>query len=426
MAADYNSELIDRLYTTTDSRLAAKFVDEMAEINDPIFIFPILSAFQKFRSSSQSHYFISALMQFQHDRIFDLISPLIPELSHYDIGYTLPLLAQKKYNDMAGLSRIKAAFEKALSDPEVLEYDLQEFADFYRSRGELAAHTEGLQTVFQNPAVDNGARRIAFRYLMNLDVQKEISRITENFPNIKTSRADVIIAKEIAQGEKADLLPLREYISKNGSSAAKEIIHAAEAVEKNRQHAKTERAVAKFKNADLLSEIVTLRENLDRLTQSDARFKTSFFKPFEKLYQQLEPAIDQKQIVSNAIDLRGCIQAINSSALNHGLSEEDARKLIPGIENLTGSLNKLHLFLLARGVPVDVSFFGFRPLNQALSKIAHPEQSSESDRLTVLKRAGLAEDYVAGDWPSMNRRLLSMYRNALSAMYAAALSSKSD
>ncbi|MDD2375827.1 MAG: hypothetical protein PHD23_10800, partial [Eubacteriales bacterium] len=63
MSTSYNSRLIDKLYQENDALKATRIVDEMIEIGEAIFVYPIYSAYKKFKNTSYSHYFISDLTE---------------------------------------------------------------------------------------------------------------------------------------------------------------------------------------------------------------------------------------------------------------------------------------------------------------------------------------------------------------------------
>ena len=99
MATEYNSKLIDDLYQTRSADDAVRVLDEINEIGDPVFVYPIYAAYKRFSSSSSSHFFIDALDVIESREVLTIIVEIVsnPDISSVDFTFALPIFLKYGY-----------------------------------------------------------------------------------------------------------------------------------------------------------------------------------------------------------------------------------------------------------------------------------------------------------------------------------------
>jgi len=235
----------------------------------------------------------------------------------------------------------------------------------------------------------------------------------ENYNLIKNKSSEIVFAKEIIGWSKGILPEIRKKILTEGSERAREIVEEKikkEEEKKEDQKIEIEKKTEyKFKNIDIINEIISTRERVNILSIEQVGFQ--IFNPTELIIKQSTPAETEKELIGYCTYLREVITSINEKVSEHGYSEEDAQKVIPGLA-FNGSLNNLHLYLVSKGYNVNIDFYGFRKLNKIVSKLVH-SGDDKSSLLEVLNETGLNSLYTNEMWQDLHKKILEIYQESL-------------
>lgn len=422
MSVRYNSELIDSLYQAMNAEKASDIADEMKEIGDPIFISPIFAAYKKFRLDSRSHYFLVDLIGFKQPEAIEILKKLATETisGSADISYLIDFCIENNHFPNEFTRQVEAGFYGDLG-LEMDSYNLTPYLQYFLATKKFSEMEEVVISIFEGEEFKLGARATALSYLVKYDTTKYLQHYYENYEKIKGGKAEIIFAKEL-NGWKNGIVPkFNEKIIKEGSERAREIIEEKlkkDKVSEEKKEAEKEKNIErKFSNAEIIMEIASIREKINILTAGDVRFGFPLLVPTELLPKQSAVVEDEHKLIGYAIELRTIVQGINENVAQHGFTPEEAEKHIQGIAK-EGSINNLQLFLISRGVSVDVRLFSIRDINMTLAKLAHPT-GEKKELVEQLQTVGLYDLYRGEDWNSLHKKLLIMYKDSLFSLYEA-------
>jgi len=418
MSVPYNSELIFRLYNETNPRKARAIVEEMVEINDQIFVFPILAVFAKFKDSFYSHYFLSYLMSFNTPETIDNIKKIITEveLKNSWMSYLIDFCIDNEFFPEGFTRQVEHELnEDVRSNPD--GYDLTPYFKYFIAIKQFDK-IEGLViAILEDNDMDITAREAALRYLLKFDAKKYFQYYYDNYQKIQGKQTEIILVREIIKrGWKGTIVErTKELIASNGSERAKEIIQEKEKkdieAEKNQSIKEEELVNKNYANAEIISDISVIMDKISALTAGDSRFNFSLLESSGLLPKQLTPASDSVQLSGFCIDLRSIIQKFNKKVSEHGITEDKAKELFPNIET-TGSINNCQLFLASVGIGVDDDFFGLRRMNKLIAALAHPDENRE-ELVKQLRLSNLFDLYQEENWGLLHKRLLETYKDFL-------------
>lgn len=426
MSVEYNSKLIASLYEENSSKKALEILQEMEEIRDPIFIYPIYSAYKKFKISSDGYDFVVALTSFKTSEAAEILKTIAGEdVSDLVLFALVDFFISIEYFDLSFVEKINSIAVKDLMAGDV-DTLTSRFLNYLVKAKAISGLTTFLKIAFENESSTNETREISLSFLLRANPKEYFQYYFDNFSDIKGKKTEITFAKEIRTWSKGLIPQLKDKILKEGSPRAKEIIQ--EEIDKNK---KTETVTeeerkrlieSKYTNADIISSIAHTRAKLNSITSTDSRFDFSLFPPSELIYQQNEAAQSKQALVGYCIELRTFIQQFDDRIISQKYSLEEMSAVIPSIEKPEGSINKLHIFLYKIGIPLDFKLFGLRDINKIISKLAHPEK--EDEVINLLKERGLSDLYVEENWPRLHGKILEIYRDVLISMQGALLADR--
>jgi len=321
-------------------------------------------------------------------------------------------------------SKIAETFLENYSNPEFKkslmldEMALRSILQYLKKSGLIEEHKENIRNLLFEESLDRREKSTALSYLLRIDPNGELEYLIENYPSrIKNSELELIITKELVdwKGEKVD--KLKNLIIENGQERAKEILKKEQA-EKLRAEAKAEKVTQQkesvtYGNSRMVSEIVSVRRDINRKTQSNPNFQYRLFPDNELLLTQIESTNDEGSFKDSCIKLRSVIQRIDDKVRNHGLDETTVKSLLPDAKDsdIEKSLNQLFLYLKLKNIKVDSELFGLRLLSSVLSLTGHPE--AEKYLMKSLSKMSAIEMYNEKEWDKLHKYLLNFYKRAL-------------
>lgn len=400
-------------------------LEDMAEVGDAVFLHPILDGYKRYRDSHIGHYFLSSLRHIKSEDTGKHLNDLLEqgEMRNNHIIWVLDVMRDLEYYPPQA-SKIAETFLENYSNPEFKkslmldEMALRSILQYLKKSGLIEEHKENIRNLLFEESLDRREKSTALSYLLRIDSSGELEYLIENYPSrIKNSELELIITKELLGWQGGTVDKLKDLIIENGQERAKEILKKEQA-EKLRAEAKAERVTQQkesviYGNSRMVSEIVSVRRDINRKTQSNPNFQYRLFPDNELILTQIESTNDESTFIDSCVKLRSVIQKIDDKVRNHGLDETTVKSLLPDAEDsdIRKSLNQLFLYLKSKNIKVDSELFGLRLLSRVLSLTGHPE--AEKYLMKSLSEMNAIEMYNEKEWAKLHKYLLSFYKRTL-------------
>ena len=415
MANEYNGNLIARLYATTDSHSTTKVLEEMDEIIDPSFIAPTIVAFERFKDSSISHYFLSSLEKYSSPQVRNFFIGVAtdPATSESNFIWSLNFLSKIEYKDDAITQRV----EGFLDNNDLAPYELSAIIEYLKLSEKLEENKDIILRIIKDESFEKDTRKLAIRTLLKLNASDHLQIFVDDFNELRDTNSDHIIAEVLTTWKGSLVLKLEDKILKNGNERAKEIINDKRrkkvAAAKKEEIKKAESTIVEYPNVDVIDQIYELRKAINTLSLSDSKLNSILFKEWEILIKQTRSANSDAELSAFAIDLRAFLQSFDEIIKNHDFSYEDASKIISNVSEIEmkSPLNQFHLFMKSKGLFVAEDLFGLRKLNLLTNKIAHPDD--QEGLIMALTVNNLLKLYREKNWQALHRTLLESYKDSL-------------
>src|SRR3989338_5506431 len=226
MAADYNSNLIVELYSTSDVGKATRICDEMVSIGDPVFPRQIYEAYKKFKHTHISHSFVLDLTNFKTRDANEILEEIARETFRgADISMMLDHLIEVEYFHPEVVRKVRGLFEEEVASGETYDYDIDRYVTYLQKAGEETTVLENLlKTCFEDDRQSIGARKVALRKLLRLKPGEYIKFYYENYETIESKKMEVILVEEISTWHGGIVPSFHKKILDIGSERAKEIL----------------------------------------------------------------------------------------------------------------------------------------------------------------------------------------------------------
>ncbi len=434
MTSEYNSMLITKLYSTINEDEMVELLEEIEEIGDPIFLYPVYEAYKKNKNNSISLYFILTMNNLNSDEVIQVAMEIgeNPESKNVDRLYVLKIFDKRKYYEQRALNialKSLSIFITEIGD----ELDLYRIVPFIENVDMLNTIQSELFSIFENDNFNTKSREYAFGKWLVIDPKEKLQHIIDNFSEIKQNSAKESIIARIIIGWKGSIIEeLKLLIEKEGGAKAKHIVaRSREKEEKNEQIAsekKQQNVQKQYSNADLVEKICTLREKINDVTKSNQDFGFSLFPPNEAMFSQLKTANDNASLMKACVGLREIIQNLNNELANHGLIPEEIKSILPNTaeEDINKSLNKLFLYFHSKKYKINNDIFGLKLLNQLVGLLgAHP-QSEKEKLIKKLTALNLYKAFQEEEWATIHQSLLEQYDKSLNLLFDAVKLKKSE
>ncbi len=421
MSIEYNSKLISKLYQENSEGEIIEVLDQMDEAGeDPYFLRPLYDKYKAKENSFISHYFLGNIAKFKSKDAVEIMRgiALDPKTNDKNFLWTLNYLAENSVYDEAIIGRVQQLL--AIFDDNDGEYNLDSILSYLDKAKSLTDQGNILKEIFEKGKFSSRVRKKALHFLLKINPKEYLQYYFDNYDDFKKDEdAENIFADEITRWDKGIIPEFEQKIIKNGGSRAKEIIENHLRLNQEKDHKeekkKEEEVVAKYANANLITEIYQLRENINNNTLSKWGFK--LFLSSEILFKQNEIAQQRSTLIAYCNDLRSILKNVSPQCNYENL--EEAKKVIIEIkdkEDLKRPLNQLQLYLYSQGLVVDKGLFGLRDLNHILNLVDHPE--AEGEFFKSLGEIDLASMWNLQDWVKIHKKFLEIYKTALEKLHA--------
>ena len=428
MSTEYNSILLAKLSSVTRADEIIDLLNEMGEIGDPIFLYPIYQTYKKNKISHISHYFISAISNLNSSDIIQIAFELgeNQKTDMTDLTYVLEIFDKQKIYEQRAIKIALGALDTFISKKSFYEYHLYSVITYLKNAGSLNLIENELSTIFTSEGFNIKSREYALGKWLEVDPKKNLQIIIDHFDDIKqNNELENLVAKVISNWKGTKIEELKQMIEANGGLQAKYIIkRSKEKDEEKKQKAnieKKEEIKKIYSNADLIETISTLREKINDVGRSNEHIGFPIFPQNETIFLQLKTANDEATLIRACVNLREIIQNLSKDLGNYGLSIDESKKLLPDTaeEDLNKSVNKLFLYLSSKKFKVDNSVFGLHQLNQIVGLMGSHPKSEKEKLIKKLEEAKLDKAYREEEWDILHRTLLEKYINSLNLLLEA-------
>lgn len=433
MSAEYNSNLISKLYNETDEKKLTQIADEMGELADSHFLYPLYDAFKKHYETSIPHYFLSAMHSIKSVETLKIAKLLLADqkIVKSHLEWILPILSKNNYFEESIFFIIKNHLQNIIySDPDQLnEYDLSELVYYLKSANKIEAVEEELKYIFFEEAFEREVRTFALKTLLKMNAAKILDFLLEQYPRINDTDSEIILSKVIMSWKGSRVLKLKDLIMKGTNSRAKEILKQYEESKAQKtnqmEEEKAEVESTIFNNAKLVTDINDLRQRINISAMSYPGINIALFNESELLIKQLTIANNEADFRNRCMEFRDVIKQINETTREHNLTEEEISKVLPDVDvsDYSKPLNQLYLFLFSRKIPIDPELFNLRPINRLVNLFSHPDE--QKDLLKLLQKMKLLEYYKNQNWAVLHKKILENYKAALEKLLRTLSQSKS-
>jgi hypothetical protein len=420
MSNEYNSKLIAKLYSSPSNSSTEKILDEIGEIRNPVFIYPIYEIWQSHNKAKSyiTHYFISALSTIESQEVLKIAILMLNQSTTFkDKCWLFPIFLKFNYFDIVPIQVAQDILVRIIRDDietrYVISYNLSEVLTYLDKAGEISGQKELLRIIVLSENLDYDLRAVAFRFLLRIDPTGEFKFFIDNYEKYKTDDLELITVKEILtwKGSLAD--KLRELLKNNGNGRVQDLITEYEKKKEVVEQQLKEVEQTKFKNTLLISDITKARAHLNQLALVHPGIEFNLFDNFEQLINQQESVNSKEKFITRSVELRDMLRSISEKTKAHNLTDEIVKNLMPTISatEYNKPLNRLFLFLRSKDIQVDFDLCGLRRFNRIVSLAAHPDQ--EKELIEELKKQDLLTMYIDEEWGSLHENMLNLYKRSI-------------
>lgn len=418
MAVEYNSRLISRLYASTNYSERAEVIDEMEEISDSIFLYPIFDAWNAQKKSAPR--FIRAISTIGTKESLEILLKIMrdDECDVDEKTECLPGLAKHAYFEKDILEFAKMSMG-LIADRKLDSFQRFDILSYLERAKSMASVEEELRKILGSEKFNKSEKEDILRSLVKIDPNRIFEEFIRDYEQIKKDETlENIVAKEVSAWNKGNADKLKETILRQGNTRAKEIIQKSIDAKKQEEEKKEKESVKQqeviFGNAGLIDEIGNLRDRINLSCTSNTQFGFDIFLSDETLTKQMRSATDEASLMKACVDLRDTIKKLNEKINEHGLQEADIEKLLSTIPSADRGkpINLLFLFLHSRKLPIGLDVFGIRKFNQLVSLLgSHPQQ--RNGVIGILSEYKLEHLYSEQNWSKLHAQILEIYKTSL-------------
>lgn len=420
MASEYNGKLIVRLLSEYHQDRVKEIIGEIEEINDPVFLDPLLAAYQKFEKSPISHYFIDAIAGIKSKEALNAIVEICKnsEFGSTNFIWALKEIPEAQTKDTLIIGKALALLGKFSSNYQTDSYELGLLLEFLSKADVLIGRENIPRLIFENDQFSVETKKTALYHFLRLKPREHVQYYLNNYEEIKGKQAEILLAKELVGWKNGNIPKLKKLILEQGSPRAKEILMAEQQEEKQERQQEVQKEESRYLNSGIIDEIVSLRDKINLLGVAHPIIKSALFPQSELFIKQTRAVQDEPTFVTACLDVREILQGVHENIQNHGVTIEKAREKFPSIQEdqLKKSTNALEIFLWNKDISAERAIKEFRKVNMLVNKLAaHRTEKDEATK--ILRQCGLYELFIDEDWSKLHRRILEFYRDGLKSLH---------
>lgn len=418
MSNEYNSKLIARLYESTKNEDTERILEEMGEIDDAVFIWPIFENWKNHikNRSFISHYFLSALQSINCNEIVKIANEIFATPGiHKDIMWVYPMFTKYNYFEEKHVNfAVKTIMELSenTNKENILYFNLEDLLIYLKKATKINLVVDYLRNITTNENIDYDSRRVALYHLLRIDPTKEIQYFIDNYEKNKSDDLDNLLTKELLGWSGGKVDELLNILKIKGNGRSRELIEQKIKQKEAQQKQVAEIESSRYGNIQLVTEISSLKADINLMCITNQKIGFPIFEESERLIKQQEVVVSNESLVARCVDLREMFKGISNKVINT-LSPLEATKILPGrnAQDFNKPLNRLILFLYERRIKIDINLFGLREINRLVNLFTHPEEIESLMKL--IHKLKMEKLYKDKNWAELHKEILLRYTNTL-------------
>jgi hypothetical protein len=419
------SKLVSKLYTLglDQGDKMQEVVEEIEELKDSIFLYPLYDAYIRFQKESISHYFLSAIASIGSADSLKVLKRILHDKNtrigsiqwligiFNDLGVEDGVAVSSSYDFIFSYSENPNDFKSLLDG-----YELDELSTYYIKFGVAAKLSDPLQKIWINDTLLKDIRATALRHYLRIESKTAWDFIETSF-DVLDDDGRAILAKEINGWRGGRIEKLKVQLAEGGGQAATilEKLSDADVASKKADQIKEE---SDYPDAKIVHDIWNLKTEINVAAIANPKLGCKLLSSKSALITQMAICRDKESLMARCSELREIIAGVDEALPDSGLNFEQKKQIKSQITETTagGSLNKIFFLLRARGFDVPLDLFGILKLYR-LSGLIGAHQSAEAERINLLKYFNLEQYYVNSNWQDLKRELLLLYKTQLEGLY---------
>lgn len=399
MSEEHKSELISRLNKEVDEDKIELILEEIENVINPIFLYPIYDKYKSLQKSTISHYFLSTLEMIDSPDVLKIAHRIFldPDTKESDLPWVLPIFIKHQSFNSKITSKVGVLLKKYAKKRGNV-YELGTILRYLKACGMLSNYTKVIRIIVENKEFERRIRKIALEHLVKDNPASEFDYFAGKVrAKVDDEILQILLAQLACSWTNPAEAKLRKALKKHGSRRAKELI------------------------GDLLlerthEEIKDLRRKVNQALIPKLPEYIRIFPENVILFPHTTTPRNKKDLIVWCIDFRSLLQDVDKGTKNHGYADDEIKTILPDVNpaDYGKSLNRLHLYLEVNKIKVN-NLFGLRKINRIVSLLAtHPEEKDELER--ILKENRCFKLYHEEKWSEIQMLLLKRFITVLKKM----------
>jgi len=244
MSTEYNSILITKLFAIKekgDEDNAIEILEEIKEIKDPIFLYPVYEKYKENRDTTFSHYFISTIDSITSNDVVEIAYEIgeTHDTSVADLTYVLDIFKKRNIYNQRAIDIANKALELFMDKSHYNDYNLNDITNFFKNAKKLKEIEDNLFHIFSHEEFNPKSRGFSFGKWLEVSPKINIQYIIDNYSDIKKNKIEEnVIAKVISTWNGPKSEELKSKIENEGNIQAKHIILRVKEKEKKKPKTK--------------------------------------------------------------------------------------------------------------------------------------------------------------------------------------------
>jgi len=418
MYAEENSKLISNLYNAKNRQEISDVLELMGESGDPVFIYPMLDGYTRYKHSSVGYYFIWNLSYLDYPDLGKRLNELLEnfEINENDIPMTLFFMAERRFISPAA-NNIARMYLDYCSNPEFrVNFNLNSVKlscvlGYMQKAGILGVAEEKMRELIFSGEFNESERTVALYYLLEIDPARHVDFLIANYEKVRGTLLEISLAKRFVLGLPGNGKQLKKLILEHGNDRAVAILEAFDRIAETEVKGKTA-----YSFVDVVTKIGLLRDQINDKTSYDEQIGFQVFPQSEILACQAVGIDDKEFFLGACRDLLGVIRICNIRVRDYPFDEKESSELLAELPtHRRGSdIVRFLVYLSHRNVSVDHNFFGLKTLSDTIELLLEHEENREFfDKLSAM---GIASMYRRKQWHRIHAYLLNAYLQSLENM----------
>jgi len=399
MSTEHNSLLLSRLNSDFPEQELWELLDEIKEIGDPIFLYPLYSLYQSKKNKGIAFKIVDIIGKIKSPSKEQIIKDILREVEPgtFEFDSILNIIIQEKYFDAKTFDILQSAIPILIKEKKMSFRDIKmgKILTCFNEAKLLPQISDYLQSVYEDSSFGSSTREYALENWIGISSDNRILSLIENYSKIKEEealeKAFVRISMKFPERQKRKI---QDKIFSEGSVIAKDTL-------------------LECRNKQMVQNIVALKDTIN----NDAicgLIGIYIFGRNNNIEKQFQTISSEEELMSKCSFLRISIQDFNPLLKNYGISKEEIQKIFPDIPptDLKKSINSLEIYSFSKGLDIKDEVRELRKINNLVGLLS-AHTNLLDDKIEMLKNFKLFNIYEEHAWGELHYQLLKLYYHNL-------------